>query len=1356
MYRAYLVPDATIFNNRNAMYQSKRLLWDPYSESDVYAVIGPKTKGELNKADSFEFTILPANVCYDLIKKKVSVVIIYDDDDWIFEGVVSDCPKDFYKQMKVTCAGPLSYLCDSVQAPDEKNQVVIPAPPRVRYSRVPTEWYNDTNPNEQGWFERSRETDEDGNEHYVYNVTNDTRAQVNKKYYYISSGDSDNQSGVTITKLAAKKETIHDHIDRFLAVHNSQVDAFKQIYLGTCSEDDTSEHEFKSSNYRETWTAIKSDILDQYGHYFRIWLDVDYKLRLDYASLTDLDSSLQPETSIVFTENMLDMSEADDSDDGIFTVLIPTGKNGLTFKSSYTDHDNPAHNDQRMVNPYIKAMGGNKRFIVVSQAAVNKYGVIVKPQTFSDASSQDKLWSAAVKYIKNNFDTHSEYEVKGIDAHALNPRESRIVVGKKCRIRSDWHNVDESDLYVIAAENDLANPDNDSFKIGIPTSDREAKNKTITGQTSSSSARSAGGYANNAAGINNIETWLYDYFDQVEGWLELTNKYRNEVGAITSGLLTRLEQAEDHITLLSTKLFGDSDAGGSANAGYIVIPKPPYRKTGNGIEDYYDSTDTNLYKVPVNHGWYERVVENGKTVYRKSTQDTRVTQSQVDNPNVQFYIRRLSSRDSEVTVDENGINATVNGNYDRSIANSSWIRMNEDQILALTGHLYVDEDGHVHIISGGGMVVTSETPQATTNPHYVLVPKTMYVSNPRPVDKHWYERKYNNNNEWPGATAADRETNDNYYELTTDTEINRNKAYYYKSGATETITMENGVFDQDNLTAGVLAQTINHPTYVRVTVLDIAYAVTHGKNPATSGWFEYDETTGNYGLSTDIVIIQSKTYYKRINNATTYTEIRGDHIRVGNPGESVDPAVYARAEQYIRDKNLNGTITEIASDVVIANAIIAKYLEADTIVANTKLASDHIYANTIKATDSVLASQKIGGADIWLWSPSLDGGDSPNSGNSIRKNLIKTVTISGADYDSFRVYRATNLSTKLSFNDSDSIRVCFDTMDDISRGFNLARYVTSFGTATYSGDTVSIPYTLVGDTQAEAELHVLSFNKPASLGSVTWSSGNKSLTIKTAGGTDFFVGQIGQYIPTGQEEAAAINNAVYLDTETSGYNTAYGIYYSVNGSSRKTLMFKTPKDRYEDGKTDGISLAKTKFGIISPIAATTVTTAEANSYNSAPTLSYDAGYMYYSTYDGVQWSAKQYFKTPAKPSANGVTRAVKSGTTYNDGDEITLGYSDSVKIYGRYKLSDTNSYTNCEGITVKSPADNSTNITQNDISTGSVTRYSYNDANKPSADYTFNESNPIGIAAEVSYYIYFTVTVLGVSKRYRIRVNGTN
>ena len=953
MYRAYMVPDATQFRSRAEMYQAKLLLWDPRSESDAYAIIGPKLKIEMNKAEGVEFTVLPSNIRYNQFHKKISVVMIYDDDEWIFEGVVSDCPRDFYKQMKVTCSGPLSYLCDSVQAPDENNEITVPTASGQTYVQVSTQWYNNANPRADGWYERSSNPDVSG--HYTYTLSRDTVPVNGKRYYYLSSGDGENYSGTTYTKKAGTKETIGAHLSRMLDVHNSQVEPYKVIRLGRCIGD-TTEHEFKSSNYRETWSAIKSDIIEQYGRYVTIRIDDHYELNFNYLELRDMDPHTTPEATIEFTENMIEMSESDDSDDDIFTVLVPIGKNSLTV-SGVSGHDSPEYNDNRYVDPYIGTWGGNRRYVLVSRYALGRYGIIVKTQTFSDADTADKLWTEAVKYIKNNFDAHVEYEVKGIDAHILDPSKSRIIVGKKCRVKSGWHGVDEKELFVISAEHDLLSPDNDSYKIGIPTSDREAMNKTLTGQTTSASTSSKNSASNLSSAVNNIASWLENYFTENEGWLELHNKFRNQVESDNGMFMTRFQQDEEHINLVAQKIFGvaGSDDVDNQDAGWILIPKPPYRKSGQGVEDYYETsnpTDTR-YKVPSEHNWY---VKGADGKYTLSTQDTRVTQAQVNDSNVNFYIMRLATRYSDLDVGPQGIKGRVDGNYERSIASSSWIHANEDSITALTGHIFVDEDGHARISSGDGMR-SDHQENPTDQKRFMLVPSTMYKDvhgndvkpNWSTGGRKWYEKKVDTSGAWVGLDKEDAYTNAAYFVYSQDETVNRSKSYYYLSYIREEFRSEFGVYDEDNLTAGIIVRSINNPTYHRVSKDRIDDAIKNGTHLAQLMWYVYDNNTGLYGVPLDQTAVPSMAlyksgegYYERVSNDQTYTNVMGDHVVIGgrldengNPiiFDGVDEATQARIQQYIHGHNLDGTITEVASDVLYAKAIITNYIN----VLSTKL-----------------------------------------------------------------------------------------------------------------------------------------------------------------------------------------------------------------------------------------------------------------------------------------------------------------------------------------------------------------------------------------------------------------------------------
>ena len=1342
MFRFYVVPDATALSSHSAIYSAEnmKLFWDPRSESDAYAVVEAKGKAEINKAMSLEFSILPTNICYNDFAKKKSVVLAYDDDKLIFEGEVSANPRDFYKRRKITCTDPLVYLAGSIQAPDEKNEIAVPeASSGTLYVKVPLTWYEGAHPYNLRWYERS--TNSSGR--FSYSRSSDTTANPDKTYYYRVTGSGENLSGTTITKAAATKETISAHISRILSVHNSQANPFRKIYLGTIDSSDTDEHEFSSTGWRTSWDAFNSDILEEYGKYTRITYASDGTLQLDYLDIKNM-SSANP--VIEYTRNMIEMTESSDNNDEIFTVLVPIGKDNLTV-SSVTGHDSSGNDKE--IDPYIVSWGGAKRYVVVSKKAVAKYGYIVRTQTFSDVSKADELYDRAVKYIKNNYDYHTEYDVKAVDLKVLGESDHRITVGDKCRLKSTWHEVDEKDLYVISAQYDYINPENDSFKIGIPTSDREAGNRRLSGQTNNNKKTGSSNSSNSASSAGRLSSILESYIHVTEWGLEMNSRLKNEVESNDKKYITRFIQDENHINLAAEKLFGiDADGRGDKDAGYVRVPTSDYRD-GDGP-----------YKNPVNEHWFEKSGSD----YVLST-DTTCDPAIVGSK--RYYVQRLWSRYSDIDVGEGGIKARVDGNYETATYCSSWIQMNEDQILALTGHLYVDEDGHVHVTSASGMITDHD--EERTSPIYVHVPTTMYAGNPNPYSKRWYERVLDSSGAWIGNGKSDFNTNDAYYKTTSDRTVDRSKFYYYKTNIRETFLAQFGVYDESNLTAGIMAQTINNPTYHRVNDTIVEQLAQRDGSPKAQGWYEYNDATGTYGLTNDTRVPRNSStgrpitnkYYTVTNNMQSFTNLFGDRIVIGGRldengdpiiFDGVDAATQAKINKYIASHNLDGTITEIASDVVTVNALFAKYIEADDITANTSLWSDYIWGNHIVSHNEISASTRVVAPDFWIHSnPNHDAGEN----DSIKRGLLSVVISNGEDKNG--TVKATN-----------------------------------------SGDDVTLTfYTL--DQQA----HSVTFTKPASLGTVTWSSGSNggTLTAKTVGGRNFLVGTLGQYVPSGSsapQEAQQMASCPYLKSETSGYNTVYGITYTAKNSQNediagKTMLFKTPKDRYPDAvstirtysnwaKTDGeevtlgysgsanvyaqyqteeqydagqnrktnlsgvivrapskgsfrtyanyggteytsgtikldygtaitvygqrkmdgddsyesadsIQVRHDTIGVSGPSKFTAANPTEAIELATATTLAYGQAYSISGTYGGTRVGTRVLFKTPVDNDAtvSGRTYASYGGTEYTSGT-INLGYSDNVTVRGQYKKND-GAWTNATGIKVTSPADNDATVT---------------------------------------------------------------
>lgn len=99
-------------------YIDGELLYHPNMEEEL-SLGRAKVKVELNKAGSFDFTIYKTNRNYASLKKKKSIVTVYNEDRRLFRGRVLNVKKGFYNQLQVTCEGELAFLLDSTVRPYE-------------------------------------------------------------------------------------------------------------------------------------------------------------------------------------------------------------------------------------------------------------------------------------------------------------------------------------------------------------------------------------------------------------------------------------------------------------------------------------------------------------------------------------------------------------------------------------------------------------------------------------------------------------------------------------------------------------------------------------------------------------------------------------------------------------------------------------------------------------------------------------------------------------------------------------------------------------------------------------------------------------------------------------------------------------------------------------------------------------------------------------------------------------------------------------------------------------------------------------------------------------------------------------
>lgn len=99
------------------IYCDGELLYDPRDEE--LAILSGKVRVGLNKTGEFVFSLPPPHPMVGKIGKMISKIEVFEGEESLFEGRVTDSETDMYGCVANTCEGTLAYMLDSIQRPKE-------------------------------------------------------------------------------------------------------------------------------------------------------------------------------------------------------------------------------------------------------------------------------------------------------------------------------------------------------------------------------------------------------------------------------------------------------------------------------------------------------------------------------------------------------------------------------------------------------------------------------------------------------------------------------------------------------------------------------------------------------------------------------------------------------------------------------------------------------------------------------------------------------------------------------------------------------------------------------------------------------------------------------------------------------------------------------------------------------------------------------------------------------------------------------------------------------------------------------------------------------------------------------------
>lgn len=90
----------------------EQLLYSPTDAADGYAILSPRLKKEINKANSFSFILPRTNPMAGSILKLASLITVYDDDELVFRGRCRESNMPIDTLATYDCEGDLAFLGD--------------------------------------------------------------------------------------------------------------------------------------------------------------------------------------------------------------------------------------------------------------------------------------------------------------------------------------------------------------------------------------------------------------------------------------------------------------------------------------------------------------------------------------------------------------------------------------------------------------------------------------------------------------------------------------------------------------------------------------------------------------------------------------------------------------------------------------------------------------------------------------------------------------------------------------------------------------------------------------------------------------------------------------------------------------------------------------------------------------------------------------------------------------------------------------------------------------------------------------------------------------------------------------------
>lgn len=331
-----------------------------------------------------------------------------------------------------------------------------------------------------------------------------------------------------------------DLFRQFVTNHNECVNAEKWFTVGRITAvDRTTEVAIESREHSNTFAEISDRLLNAYGGYIRIRQVAETRY-IDYLSKAG-DDNTQP---IQLGVNLLDLKESISAED-VFTVLIPTGAMQKGDNGRYTEPTN------------ISSVNNGLDYIEDAESVV-RYGRIWKTKHWDYIDDPQMLKEKGQEYLQTGIAEDATLTITAIDLRFVDPGKQRIGIGDMVQLISDPHGLDRVTIcYKIVMP--LQEPERTVYTFGEPK--RALTDNIVLTDDEVKRMGGGGGGQSVEEEVQDVLRWAYAQADNETARYELLTGEVDNVTGRTSAAEIKLSGIEAELLLTAKKKALDELSG---------------------------------------------------------------------------------------------------------------------------------------------------------------------------------------------------------------------------------------------------------------------------------------------------------------------------------------------------------------------------------------------------------------------------------------------------------------------------------------------------------------------------------------------------------------------------------------------------------------------------------------------------------------------------------------------------------------------------------------------------------------------------------------------------------------------------